>query len=87
MMLMQLPDYDAYMAKVAEYVEAGRFTHTQLIILRNCYKATARKGHPLHFNYLQKATSQTKEECKWELNDLLQLGAIQSPKPDWYWLG
>lgn len=86
-MLMQLPDYDAYMAKVAEYVEAGRFTHTQLIILRNCYKATARKGHPLHFNYLQKATSQTKEECKWELNDLLQLGAIQSPKPDWYWLG
>lgn len=84
---MQLPDYDTYMAKVAEYVEAGRFTHTQLIILRNCYKATARKGHPLHFNYLQKATSQTKEECKWELNDLLQLGAIQSPKPDWYWLG
>ena len=86
-MIVQLPDYNTYMAKVAEYVEKGRLSHTQLVILRNCYKASVRRGKPLHFNYLQKATNQTKENCKWEINDLLKLGAIQSPKPNYYWLG
>ena len=85
-MIVQLPDYDTYMAKVAEYVEEGRLSHTQLVILRNCYKASVRRGEPLHFNYLQKATNQTKEDCKWELNDLATKGAIRQIKPDWYML-
>lgn len=84
-MLVQLPPFDAYMAKVAELVEAGQFSHTQLIILRICYKAT-RAQAPKHFNYLQKATSQSKEDLKWELNDLLRLGAIRQTEPNWYML-
>ncbi len=87
MATLKLPPYEEYMNAVQEARAEGKITHTQLIILRNCYKTTFRKGEPLHFNYLQKATSQTKEECKWELNDLLRTGAIQSPRSNYYWLG
>ena len=63
----------------------GQITHTQLIILRICYKARV-KQEPKHFNYFQKATSQTKEDCKWELNDLATKGAIRMVRPDFYML-
>ena len=84
-MLVDLPPFNAFMSKVAELVEAGQFSHTQLIILRICYKAT-KAGAPKHFNYLLKATAQTKEDLKWELNDLLKLGAIKQTQPNWYML-
>jgi hypothetical protein len=85
MELIKLPSYDDYMKAVKIARFNGQITHTQLIILRNCYKARV-KDKPLHFNYLQKATSQTKEDCKWELNDLATKGAIRMIKPDWYML-
>ncbi len=87
MAIIKLPSYTDYMKAVQQARYDGKITHTQLIILRNCHKASVRRGKPLHFNYLQKATSQTKEKCKWEINDLMQMGAIQSPRPNFYWLG
>ena len=85
MELIKLPSYDDYMKAVQRARYNGQITHTQLIILRICYKARV-KQEPKHFNYFQKATSQTKEDCKWELNDLATKGAIRQIKPDFYML-
>lgn len=85
MELIKLPSYDDYMKAVQKARYNGQITHTQLIILRICYKARV-KQEPKHFNYFQKATSQTKEDCKWELNDLATKGAIRQIKPDFYML-
>ena len=85
MELIKLPSYDDYMKAVQKARYNGQITHTQLIILRICYKARV-KQEPKHFNYFQKATSQTKEDCKWELNDLATKGAIRMIKPDFYML-
>lgn len=85
MELIKLPPYEEYMKAVQRARYNGQITHTQLIILRICYKARA-KQEPKHFNYFQKATSQTKEDCKWELNDLATKGAIRMVKPDFYML-
>ena len=84
-MILQLPDYDSYMKAVQKARFNNQITHTQMIILRICYKAT-RDESPKHFNYFQKATSQSKEDCKWELKDLAERGAIRMIKPDWYQL-
>lgn len=85
MELIKLPSYSDYMKAVQKARYNGQITHTQLIILRICYKARA-KQEPKHFNYFQKATSQTKEDCKWELNDLATKGAIRMIRPDFYML-
>jgi hypothetical protein len=85
MELIKLPPYEEYMKAVQRARYNGQITHTQLIILRICYKARA-KQEPKHFNYFQKATSQTKEDCKWELNDLATKGAIRMVRPDFYML-
>ena len=85
MELIKLPSYSDYMKPVQKARYNGQITHTQLIILRICYKARV-KQEPKHFNYFQKATSQTKEDCKWELNDLATKGAIRMIRPDFYML-
>ena len=85
MELIKLPSYDDYMKAVQKARYNGQITHTPLNILRICYKARV-KQEPKHFNYFQKATSQTKEDCKWELNDLATKGAIRQIKPDFYML-
>ena len=85
MELIKLPPYEKYMKAVQHARFNGQITHTQLIILRICYKAR-KAEEPKHFNYFQKATSQTKEDCKWELNDLATKGAIRMVRPDFYML-
>ena len=85
MKIIHIPKYDPFMAGVRKLLDDKRISHSQLIILRNCWKASS-KGKPLHFNYLQKATSQSKEDCRWDINELIRAGAIQSPKSSWYWL-
>tara|TARA_B100000767_G_scaffold255035_1_gene260916 strand:- start:514 stop:771 length:258 start_codon:yes stop_codon:yes gene_type:complete len=83
--LIKLPSLDDYMKAVKKAKFNGQITSTQLIILRICYKAR-KAEEPKHFNYFQKATSQTKEDCKWELNDLATKGAIRMIRPDFYML-
>ena len=85
MELIKLPPYEKYMKAVQIARYNGQITHTQLIILRICYKAR-KAEEPKHFNYFQKATSQTKEDYKWELNDLATKGAIRMVRPDFYML-
>ena len=85
MELIKLHTLDNYMKAVKKAKFNGQITSTQLIILRICYKAR-KAEEPKHFNYFQKATSQTKEDCKWELRDLAERGAIRMVRPDFYML-
>ena len=85
MKLVSIPEFEPFMNGVRQLLNDGRISSTQLIILRNCWKAT-NKRKPLHFNYLQKATSQSKEDCRWDIQELVRSGAIQCPKTDFYWL-
>ena len=85
MELIKLPPFTDYMKAVQKARYNGQITHTQLIILRICYKARV-KQEPKHFNYFQKATSQSKEDTKWELKDLAERGAIHMVRPDFYML-
>lgn len=82
-MIMALPTYDEYMKAVRKARYEMKITDTQVIILRNCFKARLR-DQPLHFNYLQKATSQSKEDARWDIMDLVEKGAIRQIRPNWY---
>ena len=80
---MELPSYDTYMKAVRKARYEMKINDSQVIILRNCFKARLR-DKPLHFNYLQKATSQTKEDARWDIMDLVEKGAIRQIRPNWF---
>ena len=84
-MIINLPDYDTYMKAVRKARYEMRINDKQVIILRNCYKARM-KDSPLHFNYLQKDTAQSKEDARWDIMDLVEQGAIRQIRPNWYML-
>ena len=78
-----LPTYEQYKAQVDILVDSGKLTSEQAIILISVYRNHL-SGRPTNINYLMRMTGCNWRHIHWQLNGLVQRGAIRKIDQKWY---